>query len=198
MHFLKEWFEFLLPLIVFAVLFLLRYVSQFVKAKQLKEIAPYINGEAVVWPFSNPRIRGTYMGTPYQMIFLPAGRNAPGGLQLKLSFLFSFALEIRKATAVQGLEQLFQRGGRIETGDEAFDEAVIARAGRDPEKAELYLDNPVNREAILEILEEGFEDVRFTEKELILTKRGDFLSGDMSPERALHDLDLAARLMQRL
>ncbi len=198
MRFLKEWSEFLLPLVVFVGLFLLRYVSQFVKARQLKEIAPYINGEAVVRPFSNPRIRGIYMGTPYQMIFLPAGRNTPGGLQIKLAFSFSFGLEIRRPGPVQGLEQLFQRGGRIETGDEAFDEAVIARAGRDREKAELYLDNPVNREAILEILDEGFEDVRFTDKELILTKRGDFLSGDMNPERALHDLELAARLMQRL
>ncbi len=198
MHFLKEWSEFLLPLIVFIGLFVLRYVSQFVKARQLKDIAPYINGEAVVRPFSNPRIRGIYMGTPFQLIFLPTGRNTPGGLQLKLAFAFPFGLEIRRPGVTQGLEQLFQRGGRIETGDDTFDEAVIARAGRDRDKAELYLDNPVNREAILAILDEGFEEVRFTERELLLMKRGDFLSGGMSPERALHDLELAARLMQRL
>ena len=73
----KEWFQFLLPLIIFLGLFLLRYVSQFVKARRLKEIAPYLNGVAVIWPFSPPRIKGMYMGIPFQLIFLPAGRSSP-------------------------------------------------------------------------------------------------------------------------
>jgi len=198
MSFLKEWLEFLFPLIIFVGLFLLRYISQFVKAKKLKEIAPYINGVAVVWPFSPPRIRGTYMGIPYQMIFLPAGRNSPGQMQIKLDFSFPFGLEVRRQGVVQGLEQLFQRGKPMETGDEAFDEAVVARGDREREKAELYLDNPVNRETILEVFQDGFENIRFTEKELILTKPGDFLKGDLNPELALRDLSLASRLMQRL
>jgi hypothetical protein len=198
MSFLREWLEFLFPLIIFVGLFLFRYISQFVKAKKLKEIAPYINGVAVVWPFSPPRIRGTYMGTPYQMIFLPAGRNSPGQMQIKLGFSFPFGLEVRRQGVMQGLEQIFQRGRPIGTGDEAFDESVFARADKEREKAELYLDNPVNRETILEIFQDGFENIRFTEKELILTKPGDFLKGDLNPELALRDLSLAARLMQRL
>jgi hypothetical protein len=198
MSFLREWLELLFPLIIFVGLFLLRYISQFVKARKLKEIAPYINGVAVVWPFSPPRIRGTYMGIPYQMIFLPAGRNSPGQMQIKLAFSFPFGLEVRRQGGMQGLEQLFQRGKPIETGDEAFDEAVLARADREREKAELYLDNHVNRESILEVFEDGFENIRFTEKDLILTKPGDFLKEDLSPELALRDLALAARLMQRL
>jgi hypothetical protein len=198
MSFLREWLEFLFPIIIFVGLFLLRYISQFIKAKKLKEIAPYINGVAVIWPFSPPRIRGTYMGIPYEMSFLPAGRNSPGQMQIKLGFSFPFALEVRRQGVMQGLEQLFQRGKPIETGDEAFDEAVVARADREREKAELYLDNPVNRESILEVLQEGFENIRFTEKEMILAKPGDFLKGDLTPELALRDLSLAARLMQRL
>jgi hypothetical protein len=194
----KEWFQFLLPLIIFLGLFLLRYISQFVKARRLKEIAPYLNGVAVIWPFSPPRIRGTYMGTPFQIIFFAAGRNSPGRMQIKLSFSFPFGLEARGPGAMQGLEQLFQRGRPIETGDKAFDEAVVARADRERDKAELYLDNPVNRESILEIFKEGFENVRFTEKELILTRQGDFLGGELTPEHSLRDLALAARLMQRL
>jgi hypothetical protein len=195
---LKEWFELLLPLVIFAGLFVLRYVSQFVRARRLKEIAPYINGVAVVWPFSPPRIRGTYMGVPFQMVFLPSGRNSPGRIQIKLSFEFPFSLEIRPPGTMQGLEQLFQRGRLIETGHEAFDQGAVARADKEREKAELYLDNPVNRESILKILEEGFESIRFTEKELVLTKQGDFLGEELTAERALHDLALAARLMQRL
>jgi len=198
MSVLKEWLEILLPLIIFLGLFLLRYISQFVKARRLKEIAPYLNGEAVIWPFSPPKIRGTYMGIPFQIIFLAAGRNSPGRMQIKLSFSFPFGLELRGACAMQGLEQLFQRGKPIETGDEAFDEAVVARAEHERDKAELYLDNPVNRESILEILKEGFGSVRFTEKELILTRQGDFLGEELTPEHALRDLALAARLMQRL
>ena len=194
----KEWFQFLLPLIIFLGLFLLRYVSQFVKARRLKEIAPYLNAEAVIWPFSPPRIRGTYMGIPFQIIFFAAGRNSPGRMQMKLSFSFPFGLEVRGPGAMQGLEQLFQRGKPIETGDEAFDEAVVARADRERDKAELYLDNPVNRESILEILREGFENVRFTDKELILTRQGDFLGEELTSEHTLRDLALAARLMQRL
>lgn len=194
----REWLELLMPLIIFAGLFLLRYVSQFVKAKRLKEIAPYINGVAVVRPFSAPRIKGTYMGVPYQMIFIPSGRNSPGRMQVKLGFPFAFGLEVRKAGAAQGLEQFFQRGKRVETGDEAFDESVDARTDREREKAGLYLDNPVNREAVVAALGAGFENVRFTEKELILTRQGDFLKGDLTPEQALNDLALAARLMQRL
>jgi len=198
MSFSREWLEFLFPFIIFVGLFLLRYISQFVKAKKLKEVAPYINGVAVIWPFSPPRIRGTYMGIPYQMLFLPAGRNSPGQMQIKLGFSFPFGLEIRRHGVMQGLEQLFQRGREIETGDEAFDESVVARADKEREKAELYLDNPVNRETILEVLQEGFENIRFTENELILTKPGDFLKGDLTPELALRDLSFAARLMQRL
>lgn len=198
MGFSREWLEFLLPLIIFGGLFLLRYISQFVKAKRLKEIAPYINGVAVIWPFSPPRIKGTYMGVPYQMIFLAGGRNSPGRMQIKLTFSFPFVLDIRARGGMQGLEQLFQRGKPIETGEEAFDESVVARADKEREKAELYLDNPVNRESILGILKEGFENVRFTDKELVLTKQGDFLRGEFTPEQALHDLSLAGRLMQRL
>jgi hypothetical protein len=194
----KEWFQFLLPLVIFLGLFLLRYVSQFVKAKQLKEIAPYLNGVAVIWPFSPPKIRGMYMGVPFQIIFFAPGRNSPGRMQIKLSFSFSFGLEVRGPGAMQGLEQLFQKGRPIETGDEAFDEAVAARADGERDKAELYLDNPVNRESILEILKEGFENVRFTDKELILTRKGDFLGEELTPEYFLRDLALAARLMQRL
>jgi len=198
MSVLKEWLEFLLPIMIFFVLFLLRYVSQFVKARRLKEIAPYLNGEAVIWPFSPPRIRGTYMGIPFQIIFFAAGRNSPGRMQIKLSFSFPFGLEVRGPGNMQGLEQLFQRGKPLETGDEAFDEAVVARADREREKAELYLDNPVNRESILEILKEGFDNVCFTDKALILTRRGDFLGGELTQENALQDLALATRLMQRL
>jgi len=198
MSILKEWFEFLLPLIIFVGLFLLRYVSQFVKARRLKEIAPYLNAEAVIRPFSPPRIRGTYMGIPFQIIFFAAGRNSPGRMQIKLSFSFPFRLEVRGPGAMQGLEQLFQRGRPIETGDEAFDKAVVARADLERDKAELFLDNPVNREAILEFLKEGFENVRFTDKELILTRLGDFLGGELTQEHALGDLALATRLMQRL
>ena len=198
MSFSREWLELLLPLIIFGALFLLRYVSQFLKARSLKEIAPYINGVAVIWPFSPPRIKGTYMGIPYQMIFLAGGRNSPGRMQLKLAFSFPFVLDVRGRGAMQGLEQLFQRGKPIETGEEAFDESVVARADKEREKAELYLDNPVNRESLLEILRAGFENIRFTEKELVLTKQGDFLKGNLTPEHALHDLSLAARLMQRL
>ena len=194
----KEWFQFLLPLIIFFGLFLMRYVSQFVKARRLKEIAPYLNAEAVIWPFSPPRIRGTYMGIPYQMIFFAPGRNSPGRMQIKLSFSFPFGLEIRGSGAVQGLEQLFQRGMPIETGDEAFDQAVVTRADRERDKAELYLDNPVNRESILEIFKEGFVNVRFAEKELILTRPGDFLGEELTSENSLRDLALAARLTQRL
>jgi hypothetical protein len=194
----KEWFQFLLPLIIFVGLFLLRYVSQFVKARRLKEIAPYLNAEAVIRPFSPPRIRGMYMGIPFQIIFFAAGRNSPGRMQIKLSFSFPFGLEIRGPGAVQGLEQLFQRGMPIETGDEAFDQAVVARADGGRDKAELYLDNPVNRESILEIFKEGFGNVRFTEKELILTRPGDFLGEELTSENSLRDLALAARLTQRL
>jgi hypothetical protein len=194
----KERFQFLLPLIIFVGLFLLRYVSQFVKARRLKEIAPYLNAEAVIWPFSPPRIRGMYMGIPFQIIFFAAGRNSPGRMQIKLSFSFPFVLEIRGPGAVQGLEQLFQRGMPIETGDEAFDQAVVARADGERDKAELYLDNPVNRESILEIFKEGFGNVRFTEKELILTRPGDFLGEELTSENSLRDLALAARLTQRL
>jgi len=194
----KEWFQFLLPLIIFLGLFLLRYVSQFVKARRLKEIAPYLNAEAVIWPFSPPRIRGTYMGVPFQIIFFAAGRNSPGRMQIKLSFSFPFGLEIRGSGAMQGLEQLFQRGRPLETGDEAFDQAVVARAEGERDKAELYLDNPVNRESIREILKEGFGNLRFTDKELILTRPGDFLGEELTSENSLRDLALAARLMQRL
>jgi hypothetical protein len=198
MSFSKEWVEFLLPMIIFVALFLLRYVSQFVRAKRLKEIAPFVNGEAVIWPFSPPRIKGMYMGIPYQMIFLPSGRNSPGRMQIKISFPFPFGLEVRRRARTQGLEQLFQRGKRIETGDETFDASVEARAEKEREKAELYLDNPVNRKMILNVLQDGFDGVRYTEKELVLTRQGDFLKGDLNAERALHDLSLAAVLMQRL
>jgi hypothetical protein len=195
---LKEWFEILLPLIIFLGLFLLRYVSQFFKARRLKEIAPYLNGEAVIWPFSPPKIRGTYMGIPFQIVFVAAGRNSPGRMQIKLAFSFPFDMEVRGHGAMQGLEQLFQRGKPVETGDEGFDEAVLARADREFDKAELFLDNPVNRESILEVFQEGFENIRFTQKELVLTRQGDFLGEELSPEHSLRDLALAARLLQRL
>jgi len=75
---------------------------------------------------------------------------------------------------------------------------VVARADRERDKAELYLDNSVNRESILEVLEAGVESVRFTDKEVILTRQGDFLGGELTQEHALRDLALAARLMQSL
>jgi hypothetical protein len=194
----KEWLEYLLPLIIFVGLFLFRYITQFTRGRRLKEIAPYINGEAVIWPLVPPKIKGVYMGTPYQMVFLPSGRNSPGRMQIKVSFDFPFGLEVRPRGGIQGLEQLLLRARVIETGDEDFDASTLARSDREKEKAELYLDNPENRATILELFQEGFETVRFSPKEVVLTKQGDFLGGSLTAEQVLHDLSLASRLMQRL
>lgn len=194
----NEWIQLILPLLVFAGLFLFRYVTLFARGRGLREIAPHLNAEAVLWPFVPPRIRGNYTGVPFQMVFLPAGRGSTGRMQIRLSFSFPFGMEVRPRGAMQGLELLLVRGRTLETGDEAFDEAVHARADKEKEKAELYLDNPVNRDTLLLVFREGFELVRFTPRELVLTKPGDFLGGNLTPEGALHDLAMAARLMQRV
>ncbi len=194
----SEWMNLLLPLIVFVGIFLFRYLTQFAKARKLKEIAPYLNGEAVIRPFFPPRIRGTYMGMPFELVFLPAGRGTPARLQLRMEFAFPFVMEIRRRGTLQGLEQLFLRGKEIETGDEAFDASLVTRVDKDPDKARVYLDNPANREGILEVFREGFDTIRFTPQQLLLTRQGDFLVTGLSQEQALRDLALGARLMQAL
>ena len=198
MDFLQEWRDFLFPLAVFMGLFFFRYLAHFRKGKALKEVAPYINGEAVINLFSPPRIQGAYMGMPFQMSFLPMNRNSPGRLQLTMEFAFAFNLELSSKGRMPGIEHLFTRGKAIETGEETFDSFVQARAEKEYEKAVVYLDNPGNREAVLAIFQEGFELIQISEKGVILTKQGDFLDGLFTQEMALRALSLSSALMQRI
>ncbi len=198
MDFLLERRDLLFPIVVFIGLFIFRYFAHFKKGKSLREIAPYINGQAVIRLFSPPRIRGAYMGMPFQIAFLPMNRNSPGRLRIKLEFSFAFTLELSSKGRMPGIEHLFTRGKIIETGEETFDSFVQARAEREHERAGVYLDNPGNREAILAIFQEGFELVQLSEKGAVLIKQGDFLDGTFTHEMALRSLALSAALMQRI
>ena len=196
---IKQWAEMLFPLIILIGLYLFRYINHFSKARALREIAPFINGEVVLRPFVAPRIQGAYMGMPYQMNFLPISRNSPGRLQVKLEFSFLFSLHLSLQGRMPGFDQLLTRGKVIETGEESFDGMVLAKGEKDLDKARVYLDNPGNKEAILAIFQEEFESIEITPKGAALLKSGDFLSsGAFTQEQALHYLSLAARLMQRV
>jgi len=196
----KDWMEFIFPLMIFLTLYIFRYIRQFAKTKHLRDIAPLLNSEVVSGLFSPPRLKGMYMGTPFQMLFLPPSRSAPGGLmQIKLEFLFYFILEVVPKGQRQGLEELFVKGKALSSGEESFDDVVLAKADKEREKAMLFLDNPWNREVILKLFETGFVSLQFKEKEAVLTKPGDFLGKTpLTAEKALEDLDLAVRLVQKI
>lgn len=195
----KEWIELLLPLLIFGGLYLWRNLRQFTQSKRLKEIAPFLNSEVVARPFTAPRLRGSYMGTPFEMRFLPASKSGPGRMQLRLDFGCGFALDMIPRGRTPGLESLFAKGKPLETGDEAFDSAVIARADKERDRAALFLDNPENRAAVTRLFDDGFDSIRFTTEGVTLSKPGEFLEGEgLTSEAALHDLDLSVRLLQRL
>ena len=193
----RGWLEILFPLAVFLVLFLFRYGAQFLKARHLREIAPFINGEVVLRPFFPPRIQGAYMGMSYQMSFLAEGRNTPGRLLLKLGFSCPFSMEIRAKGRMQGLSDLLAMGKSHETGEEAFDSRLAVKVDREKQSAELYLNNPMNRETLLSAFLDGFVSVRYDKDGITLTRHGNFLTGEFTADQALHNLAMAARLVQR-
>ena len=195
----REWLDFIFPLLIFGGIYLYRHYRQYKKAKGLREVAPFINSEVVHRPFTSPRLKGTYMGIPFQMVFLSATRGAPERMQIKLDFACHFALEIIPKGRGSGLEELFVKVATVATGDDGFDNAVLIRVEKEKEKAMLYLDNPVNRQAVLDVFSSGFNIVRFSEKQLILEKPGDFLGSDgITPEQALKDLESATYLLQQI
>lgn len=195
---LRGWFEILFPLAVFLVLFLARYASQFLKAGRLREVAPFLNGEVVLRPFSPPRIQGTYMGMPYQLSFVSESRNMPGRLVVKLGFPFPFSMEVHPKGKLQGIVPLLRGSASHETGEEAFDSQLSVRVSRQKESAEVYLDNPENRKNLLSAFQEGFASVSFGSDGVVLVRPGNFLSAGLSPEQALRDLAAAGRLAQRV
>ena len=198
LDFLKGWLELLFPLIIFLLLFLFRYGAQFLKAKRLKEIAPFINGEVVLWPFFPPKIQGTYMGMSYQMSFVAEGRNAPGRLLVKLGFPCSFGMEIRPKGKLQGLTDLLSTGKPHETGEDVFDSQLAVKVDREKESAEVYLSHPANRETLLTVFRDGFASVRYARDGITLTRHGNFLTGEFTPDQALRNLTMAGRLVQRV
>ncbi len=192
----REWFERLFPLLILLGLYIFRQVRTFAKAKHLKEIAPLINGALVIRPFSAPRIQGNYMGMPYRISFYGAGRATPGRMQIQIDYTGLFTANLTPRAQQKGLEEIFSRGKGLATGDESFDNAVLVRAEREPEKAGLYLDNPINRKGVLTLFESGFVSIRFFEKGVLLTKLGDFLGkGSSGGDRVVGDLELAYKLL---
>jgi len=61
----------------------------------------------------------------------------------------------------------------------------------------LYLENQLNRQAILSLFAAGFVSVRFFNKGILLVKQGDFLGRDAAmADQIVGDLSLAYRLMR--
>ena len=191
--------EMLFPLLIFLFLFLYRQFRNFTKAKNLKDIAPFVNGEVVVRPFSAPRIQGNYMGISFRMSFFAESRNSPGRMQIRLDFPYSFAMDVVPKGQKPVLEEIFVKDRSITTGEDSFNDAVSTRVHREREKAMLFLDNSLNRSAILDVFKSGFQSMRFSEKGVVLAKPGDFLGKEgLKPEQALEFLTLAGKLVQRV
>jgi hypothetical protein len=194
----REWLQLLFPLLIFAVIYLWRQVRVYSRGKQLREIAPYLNGRAVLRPFGAPAISGLYLGHAYRMRFPPGSRNSPGRFELALDFPFDFVLDIRARGAAGGIESILFRGQTVQTGDRGLDEAVVVRLDKEPERARLYLDNPAYRRAVLEAVGQGFQLIRYTGKGVFLSRAGEFLGKEsVGVERLQQYLTLAGRLLGR-
>jgi len=192
----REWIELAFPLLILVGLYLFRQIKTYTTSKHLKEIAPLINGQMVIRPFTAPRIQGNYMGMPYRISFHAASRGTPGRMQIRIDYLGLFAATLTPKGRQPGLEEIFSRGKILDTGEDAFSSAVLVKAEREREKAMLYLDNQLNREGILALFESGFVSIRFFEKGILLIKPGDFLGKDPTVmDRIVGDLDLAYRLL---
>ena len=89
----REWLELLFPLVILAVLFLARQIRNYAKGRQLRSLAPFLNGQAILRPFAAPRIQGLYMGYPFRLSFFSRGRNSPGRLELQIEVPLDFRLE---------------------------------------------------------------------------------------------------------
>lgn len=207
-HYLKEsasmesfnqWREFFLPLFVFLVLLVIKQFSQMFKARQLKDIAPLLNGEVVIRPFSPPRIKGMHMGMPFQIIFMPEGRGSSGMVVVTFEYPCPFAMEVRPKGAIPHLGDLLSRGKVVQSGDEAFDAQYMLRVDKDPQKAEHYVMNKANRDMLAQAFQMGFVSVRYSERGITLSRPGKVLRGEgVSSEELSSHLAFAARLGERL
>ena len=194
----KGWAELLFPLLIFAVLYLVRRCRNYRQAQRLREIAPLLNGEAVLRPFSAPAIRGIYMGHSYRMSCFPSARNSPGRLQIFLGFPCGVRFEVVPKEGRPGVEELLFRKKRVAVADDSFNATVVVREEKEWEKASLYLDNPRNRELLVELVDRGFRSIRFESDGVTLIKEGDFLGRDgLGAEKAMEYLTLAGRLLER-
>jgi len=193
----KEWMELLFPLLIFLGLYLFRQMKMYTKSKRLKEIAPLVNGELVVRPFSAPRIQGNYMGIPYRISFYTAGRGTPGRMQIRIEYPGLFSATLTPKGQSKGLEEIFSRGKVLTTGEDAFNDTVLVRGEKEREKVMLYLENQLNRQVILSLFESGFVSIRFSEKGILLIKPGDFLGQEASTaDQIVGDLTIAYKLMR--
>jgi hypothetical protein len=192
----KDWIEVLFPLFVFLGLYILRRLKGYSKTRQLKKIAPLINGELVSRPFSFPRIQGSNMGIPYRITF-QGGRGSPGIMQIRIDYPGMFSVNMAPKSRAAGMSSLIWQGQTLETGDTTFNEAVIVSAKKDKEKAAFYLENPLNRQEILQLFQSGFISIQINAKGIVLTKPGDFLGeGTGTADQIVRDLTLAYKLMR--
>lgn len=197
MDLFDRWRDVLLPLLVFGGLLLYRQIVQTRKARRLKDIAPLLNAEAVIRPFSSPKIRGTHMGMPFEIVFVPPGRSAGGMLVLTFSYPCPFSLEVRPRGAAPRLADLLSRGTHIESGNEHFDSQFALKAEKDPEKASHYVMNAHNQELLRKAFEQGIALVRYSERGITLLKPGSYLREDLSGDELADYLTCAARLGER-
>ncbi len=189
--------DILLPILVFFGLVLYRQVTQMRKARHLKEIAPLINGEVSIRPFSSPKIKGTHMGMPFQISFTHPGKGTRGLLEVTFGYPCPFTLEIRPRGLTPRLAELLSRGTFIETGDEQIDETYVIKAGSHPEKAAHYLRNTVNQELIKHAIDLEIAMIRYSEKGITLAKPGSYLEGNLTSDELARYLAFAARLGER-
>ncbi|HNT97363.1 MAG TPA: hypothetical protein PKK31_03740 [Elusimicrobiales bacterium] len=140
---------------VIGIAYLLGKVAMRKRLNRLREIAPFLGGQAVSG-FLGPRVEGVKGGRKFNVAVVSGGRNAPPVIRLSMESLLPVDFSIQRPDTLAGVRNLFLEP--VPTGDAGFDEKFSSYSPEPGPFAAFFSDHR-RRDSARRLLERGYMSI---------------------------------------
>ena len=165
-------------LVVAALFILLLFLNERPRREALERLAKRFSGKAS-WLFGTAQ--GAFQGTSFSVTLMPAGRNMPPRLLIRLSKGAPFSLRIYRESPWCGSAKKLGIVREVRINDSSIDNKLLIYSNR-PVQAVQFLSVPT-KNILRELFSEGFGSFRVDEHAVSVLKANYALDRDLAPER---------------
>lgn len=181
-------------IIIFAIVFAAVFLINSKKRRILKELAANLSAyiPKISWYAS---LKGNYLGLNYSIALIPASRNSPAYLVIRLFKNSFFKLRIYKESFLSNLGKKIGLVREAKIRDEIFDSEFLIFSNK-PEIAASYLNNANKKNAIRELFNAGFNALLIDGRKVSISKPNYILEQDLAAQNIrelLQKLNLLAQ-----